>query len=345
MTKYKSYSSKIDYQGVNMNKIALYVLGVLSALSTPNAILADYPTSHSGPNPSDRPVRMYSDQNQGDEETPGMRGERSYMRRSDSRFGRLRQQNQSMYPQEGEMMRGGYPPSEGYRYTNPPSEHSFRQQQFGGQEQMMRSDDGYSNPRSYYPRSDPATPQSYPIDENSPNPPSGPAYHQQSHYTPRDYSSAYSTNPSEEYQIRHIGDTQQHPVYEYMLGKDGKWRMVSENEAHPDYTNTPTNANWSSSNTNDELGYNAPQDTEPTQRNANSTRVKKGHSSDNNNPDVPQKDNQFMQRTRRDYKSNPAAYNTPSSPYDSASELIGDRTGNTPYSNRNNLSPTTRNER
>lgn len=192
-----------------MNRITkLFALVIASTLAT-SSVFANYPTSAPGQNPSNYPA--YSEQGQNDP-APDMGGEHPY------------------------------------------TGHYSGRPQYGRPGQMMRGDAGYHPQGGYNAGYEAGAPQSYQIDENYPNAPR--SYRSQG-YAPRGYSGYqgyqgyndtqengnHPQNYSREegHSLKHDGDTQ-HPVYEYMLGKDGKWHNV----AAP--------SKWS--NSNNEVGLN-----------------------------------------------------------------------------------------
>ena len=141
-----------------MNKVTkIFVLAVLSVMTAPTAIFANYPTT-SGVNPSNRQQQTFADQDQNSNDQKGqnMSGERSFMKDASNRYGRLKQEDRNMYSQDREMMRESYDPNEG-QYDS----------------------------------------------QNAP---------------------------------QHDHDQQQHPVYEYMLGKDGKWHETTGHESGQEFS-------------------------------------------------------------------------------------------------------------
>ncbi len=233
-----------------MNKMTkLFMVALASAVATSSAFAANY---SAGQPSSGYPA--YADQGQYYDQSPDVGGEHSYMRRADNRFSRMRQDNQNMYLQDHSMSREGYDPNESYYgETNPSYQGQFSRQ--ARQDQPMHRDAGYPQGAYYNAGYDASAPQSYPIDDSThPNAPRGANFRTQGAYGPRGYGNANQSYPrdgssrvvkEDGHEIKHEG-TDQHPVYEYMLGKDGKWHNVPSQNRNP---------NWQQSGSY-ELGYN-----------------------------------------------------------------------------------------
>lgn len=287
-----------------MNRITkLFMVAVLSAVATSSAIYANYPSSAPGQYPSGAQQGYgYSDQPYY-EQAPDATAEGSFMRGSNQRFSRMRQDNRNMYLQDRNMMRDGYDANEAYYNASAPS--------YAGhpQGQMMRGAPGYQSQGSYNAGYEAGAPQSYPIDENYPNAPGG---------GNKNYRGQYQSGPrggytrEEGHEVKHDGDAQ-HPVYEYMLGKDGKWHNV-QNPSRYSSGNGPQYGG--------EFGYN---DQDPSHKygNKGDKMSPESYPIDENYPNAPSNDNRSMQRDNAGNRSNPTAYNQWSS-YNSDPELMGD---------------------
>lgn len=200
----------------------LFAFAVLTVAVAPQAIFANYPA-----NSSYRQAQAYSN----DQNHPNISEERSFTQDARNQYNHLRQENHNMYTQDRQMTQEGYDPNEsrGSAYSNRyMQEQAGKQQQFGRQEQLMRGN--YQNQNNY--GSDTAIPQSYSIGD-----------------------SPYQNVP------QHNGH-EHHPVYEYMLGKDGKWHQTTGNADHSrdntqddsdkdqdtdkrvSYSSTRSNPNW-----------------------------------------------------------------------------------------------------
>jgi hypothetical protein len=284
-----------------MNRITKsFIVAVLSTVATSTAIYANYPSSAPGQYPSGAQQGYgYADQPYYDQ-APDMGAEGSFMRGSDQRFGRMRQDNRNMYLQDRTMMREGYDANEAY-YNAPAPSYSGRPQG-----QMMRG--GYQQAQGGYYNAgyEAGAPQSYPIDENYPNAPRGSKNYRGQYQGPR---GSYTREDGHE--IKHDGD-EQHPVYEYMLGKDGKWHSVPNPSRY-------SNAGYGNYN---EVGYN---DQDSSRRNGNmgDKMSPESYPIDENYPNAPRNDNRSMQKDAAGNRSNPTAYNQWSS-YNSDPELMGD---------------------
>ena len=209
-----------------MNKITkLFALAVLSVMANPTAIFADY-SSSSGSNAYGHQTPTYQYQ-----DNPSMSGDRSSMKGSEDQSMRMRQDSRNMYPQ-------GYDPSESY--SGYPGHDNRYPQQYSheGYYQGGRDSGNYMG-----------APQSYPIDDNAPT---------SQTYRPNQYgpSSHNEQHPQGSYDIGRVNPNDHHPVYEYRLGKDGKWHNTAES-AQAESNTTHDYSNY-------ELGYNTQKNTDST---------------------------------------------------------------------------------
>jgi hypothetical protein len=242
-----------------MNKITrVFFLAVLSVIAAPNATFADNPQrSPSSSSTSGQTGQMYSDQNQNYKQ-PETIGE-SLLRRAENFYNRLLEQNRTPEEQEGKMPREGYERNEGY-YTNPnqpyqqeaPSQPGMQNQGMRRNEnqgmrrnenQGMRRNGGYSNGRGNY-MTDNGMPQSYPLSDDTRY---GTQNNQPRGNVPRGNGSQTYPNERDEGAQTGSKNEKQYRVYEFMLGKDGKWHDVSE-QNYPKESNEERSTKRSSSN-------------------------------------------------------------------------------------------------
>lgn len=190
----------------------LFALAVLSIITAPNAGFADYSTQNN-PNYSNTSQQA---PNQNENSQYRMSAEQSFTRGADNRFNGLRQEDRNMIRQDHEMMKEGYDPNE-WSYGNGQNRNYQGQydqgQQYGNQAQMMRGEGGYGGQAHYNNGYGAATPQSFPLGGSS----------QGNEGFNGSQNNAYS---HEGYDIGRVNPNDHHPVYEYMLGKDGKWHQV-----------------------------------------------------------------------------------------------------------------------
>lgn len=213
-----------------MNKMTkLFALAVLSVMAGPSAVSADYSAAtNPGTNPN-YSQQMYSDPNLGSQYNQDTSGEQAYLRSSDARYNRFRQDDRNLMRQDRDF-RDSYDPNAGY----PSAQGGYYQgrydagQQFRNQGQF-RGDRSFRGQGGRGSSFESGTPQSYPIEGSYQNIPHGSQFQQGQNFGPGNYSYNNPQHHGEGYDIGKVDPNDHHPVYEYMLGKDGQWRQVPAN--------------------------------------------------------------------------------------------------------------------
>jgi hypothetical protein len=153
--------------------------------------------------------------------------------------------------------------------------------------------------------------------------PSGRSYNQnQGNYSPEGYAQTYPQHAGNEYQADHVDPNMQHPVYEYMLGKDGKWHQAGTQNNGNDYNS----------------GYSDSKDSRK-----NKIASPESYPLNENYPNAPRHDNQQMQRNGYNKNRSQSSYQPNS--YDSNQDYSGNRWGDTSSSyNTNRTTPSNSNQ-
>lgn len=139
---------------------------------------------------------------------PNMNGERRFMNGESNNYDQMQTQNYNMQSRDNQMMWRGYDPNQSYP-SNAPNNNPPPHPQAAGQMQMMRGE----NPTNYNSNS---------YNQNGYN--SNVAMEDPRQPAPVNSMSPGRSNPNGM-------SNGTHPVYEYVLGPDNQWHMVSQN--HP----------------------------------------------------------------------------------------------------------------